>query len=313
MRKTAAQKTKSKLKRKDKAKRQSGIDWEELKDQFFTDLQPDGTYRYATVREFALSKAQGNKELFRTIYRGIGTRPYKGASWQGDWASDRVREDSKHDAQVLSLKKKISQEMDLVSIGQDIALTYAPLQGKISQLFVYVDQIFGGKPVLETQELELPSSKWLKKRHLTERQWIKLEKEQWEERQSDRFREYMKCLNSVMKFKVLVDDKLLDCMGWNRPQFAIMMANLKKHGESTGVSTTKVEQVMMGLAKMQLSKAKMFDMELPEDFKQLEEMTSKNGHDEAKSVLVDDPEADELIEHMSPVNGKTKKNGSKVH
>lgn len=301
----------AKAKQKKKIKK-SGLNWEELKEEFFTDQNPDGSYRFNNVEEFAQHVARGDAELYKRVVRSIRWKAYKGYEWQGDWASERLKESGKHDAQVKALHRKLNQEFDLLEIGKDIAQTYVPWQGRVERLFVELDEIYGGRPVLVAPPIPKPSPKLLKKFHMSEAQYYEDAKSRREHQQARRFKDYTRCVSQILRLKKSIDDQVLETLGWNRPQFAMLIKNMHKNGESTGVQETKVVQVMNQLAMMQLKKAEVYGMELPDDFKPaMKALGNGNGHSKVHAEAIE-TEATEVEDDLMtiPVNG-SRKNGSK--
>lgn len=252
--------------------------WPSLKERFFRSLEDDGTYTFQTIQEFCrtISAEQKNEDARRWLFKAIEPVVHKSIKHQGDWAKERLSEEAAHDPQTIEIKKKITQELDLLGAGMMIASSYGNWQTKLNKLESQVEAFFGGRAILE-RPLKKMSPK---------------EQEDWEQTQHYRMRNYLSVLHKLLNLKTRVDESMLNAMGWNRPQLmALINVSQKNHDKAPGSQTkgllpSKIEGLFSSYIHLQIEKAKTYGMELPDDMQDLAAETAEISARAEKAIKV---------------------------
>lgn len=125
------------------------VDWKEWKEEFLSEIHPDGTYKHRSINAFALEKAEGDKLKKSLIYGSIGKKPTPGVPWQGDWTVERFSRKFGDDQKVKALEERIDQEMDMFQRASITAEGIRPWLQRVKEMASELDEFTGGKATLD--------------------------------------------------------------------------------------------------------------------------------------------------------------------
>jgi len=240
--------------------------WEDLKEEFFLMKDAAGEYIYRTIRSFAREKYPGvkNRRNYQRLWLewSISPQIYKVVPHQGDWETERLLGTKKYTAQVTTLQEKVDDELDLLQSGRLLAESYSPYQDRVFRLFKELEQHTGQNILLDVSNAK------------DEKERRKLEAQNFH-----RLNNYITTLGKIVGLKTQVDNQFLRCLGWDRPQFIAYFENLRnqeKKNDTVKIADSAISQMLTELAKNQIEKASMYELDLPDDIQDVADRMKVN-------------------------------------
>lgn len=250
-------------------------DWEYLKDLFET-KDNGGVFTYKTIQDFAKFQAKGDEDKERWLRKSIGVSPKNEIKWRGDWALERTVEYSKDLEHAKLLNERLEQDGLMLKMAIPVAASYRSWQTEVDKIRAALKDVLG--------EINEPRPKFKDD----------TAKEKWEMKQEKRIQKYFDWMRMLEEFKAKVDRHYLNALGFNKPNMVAMVQALILNKGNTGPngmpdpkSISGREQNAASLASavmsMEIEKAKMFDVPLPDDYLKLLE-DGKDAVEEARDV-----------------------------